>query len=354
MKIARWIFIGITFSLTGASADSLLTPTAFPKTFQDVSFGDRMAVLAEGYGVFDRQYDENGKCISGCPYAGITIERDQDNTEQANAHFADLIANADTPDYTTPDANPPVVMPSIPGTNPSVNPGTNPGINPITPPSTTPPTTNPQPPRITRNSLPLRSPLGENKNILVTSDFGFREYSGGKYFHTGIDIGVGTGTPIYATGDGKVTKVTQDKSSGKYVEIQHSGGMNSQYLHLSQQNVHVGDTVRAGDLVGLSGNTGRSTGPHLHYQIYWMNNGEKAFVDILCPCASSYRRNKKADSYTKIGTSQYTCSHSALNHEYCFASGEKEHRVDWRIKSGHCMDGSSRIQRLPDEIAKCK
>lgn len=341
MKIAGWIFIGITVSATCAFADSLLTPTSFPKTFKDVAFADRLAVLAEGYGAFDRQYDENGKCISGCPYAGLTIERDKENTEYANAYFADLIANADTPDTTVPGDKPIAPdTPNTPGTN------SNSGVLPSIP--------NTKPPRITRNSLPLRSPLGENKNIIITSDFGFREYQGGKYFHTGIDIGIPNGTPIYATGDGTVTRVTQDKTSGKYVEIQHVGGMNSQYLHLTAQNVSVGDTVRAGDLVGTSGCTGNCYGPHLHYQIYWKNNGEKAFVDILCPCASSYRRNKKADSYTNIGTTQYTCDHSALNHQYCFASGEKEHRVDWRINSGHCMDGSSRTQRLPDEIAKCK
>lgn len=337
MKNTRWVLIGFIIYSSVAHGDSLLTPTAFPKTFQDVPFVDRMAVLAEGYGVFDRQYDENGKCISGCPYAGITIEQDQSNTERANAYFADLIANTDTPDYTTPDVNVPPVAPITPGKNPDVN----------TPPSTSSP-------RVTRNSLPLRSPLGDNKGILVTSDFGFREYQGGKYFHTGIDIGVPTGTPIYATGDGKVTKVTQDSTSGKYVEVQHSGGMNSQYLHLSQQKVRVGDTVRAGDLIGISGETGRCYGAHLHYQIYWLNNGERAFVDILCPCASSYRRNNKSDSYTKINTTQYTCAHSALNHEYCFTGNNKENRVDWRIKSRHCMDGSSRTQRLPDEIAKCK
>ena len=350
MKIAWYFFIGVAVSATCAFAESLLTPTSFPKTFKDVAFVDRLAVLAEGYGAFDRQYDENGKCISGCPYAGLTIEHDKENTEQANAHFADLIANADTPDMPVVNYNPPT--PNISNTYnisdtynvPDVN------YNPVLPPSSP----NTKPPRVTRNALPLRSPLGKNKNIIITSDFGFREYQGGKYFHTGIDIGIPNGTPIYATGDGTVTRVTQDKTSGKYVEIQHGGGMNSQYLHLTTQNVRVGDTIHAGDLVGTSGCTGNCYGPHLHYQIYWKNNGERAFVDILCPCASSYRRNKKADSYTNIGTTQYTCNHSALNHQYCFASGEKEHRVDWRIKSGHCMDGSSRTQRLPDEIAKCK
>ena len=65
MKTALWIFIGITVSATCAFADSLLTPTSFPKTFKDVAFADRLAVLAEGYGAFDRQYDENGNVFLG-------------------------------------------------------------------------------------------------------------------------------------------------------------------------------------------------------------------------------------------------------------------------------------------------
>jgi murein DD-endopeptidase MepM/ murein hydrolase activator NlpD len=200
----------------------------------------------------------------------------------------------------------------------------------------------------------MRSPLKNSSQIMITSDFGFRKYEGGQYFHTGIDIGVDVNTPIYATGNGTISKVTQDSTSGKYIEIKHAHGLYSQYLHLNTQNVKVGDNVRAGDVIGYSGNTGRSTGPHLHYQIWWNKGKERAYIDILCPCASSYRRNDEKKSHTKINTSQYTCEHSALKHPYCFYGNEKEHRVDWRIKSKHCMDGSSRTQKLPDETGKCK
>lgn len=93
--------------------------------------------------------------------------------------------------------------------------------------------------------------------------------------HNGMDIGTPVGTPIYATADGTVTAVyNNDQSStrkyqyGKYVLIRHANGLSSLYAHLSQQSVSTGATVKRGQVIGYSGNTGYSTGPHLHFGLY--------------------------------------------------------------------------------------
>lgn len=85
--------------------------------------------------------------------------------------------------------------------------------------------------------------------------------------HQGIDIALKTGDPIYATFDGKVrvSKVAGDY--GNLVVIRHNNGLETYYAHLSKRDVEVGDWVVAGQQIGLGGSTGRSTGPHLHYEV---------------------------------------------------------------------------------------
>ncbi len=86
--------------------------------------------------------------------------------------------------------------------------------------------------------------------------------------HTGIDILVNTGTPVYATGNGKVVFVGRRGGYGKVVEIDHGFGYLTLYAHLSRYLVRKGQLVKRGDKIALSGNTGRlSTGPHLHYEV---------------------------------------------------------------------------------------
>ncbi len=86
--------------------------------------------------------------------------------------------------------------------------------------------------------------------------------------HTGIDILVNTGTPVYATGDGVVAFVGRRGGYGKVVEIDHGFGYLTLYAHLSKYFVRKGQKVKRGDKIALSGNTGRlSTGPHLHYEV---------------------------------------------------------------------------------------
>ena len=101
----------------------------------------------------------------------------------------------------------------------------------------------------------------------VTSRFGprSRPTAGASSVHDGIDIGVPTGTEVRATDGGKVTKAGSNGGYGLYVEIDHGGGTISFYGHLSKIGVRVGQRVSQGDTIARSGNTGTSTGPHLHF-----------------------------------------------------------------------------------------
>ncbi len=85
--------------------------------------------------------------------------------------------------------------------------------------------------------------------------------------HQGLDIGLKTGDPIYATFDGKVRVSKAAGDYGNLIVIRHNNGLETYYAHLSQRDVEVGDWVVAGQQIGLGGSTGRSTGPHLHYEV---------------------------------------------------------------------------------------
>ncbi|OCP18985.1 MULTISPECIES: M23 family metallopeptidase [unclassified Ensifer] len=103
----------------------------------------------------------------------------------------------------------------------------------------------------------------------ITSDFGNRldPFLGRLALHAGIDFRATVGTRIRAAAPGTVTNAGLTGGYGNMVEIDHGNGVASRYAHLSTVLVKVGDRIKAGDVVGKSGNTGRSTGPHLHYEI---------------------------------------------------------------------------------------
>jgi murein DD-endopeptidase MepM/ murein hydrolase activator NlpD len=115
--------------------------------------------------------------------------------------------------------------------------------------------------------VPLRKPVAGD--IDETSPFGVRTdpFVHEAAMHTGIDFRGDTGDPIRATAAGTVTIAGWSGGYGKMVEIDHGNGLVSRYGHLSEIDVGVGDTVRAGGIVGKLGSTGRSTGPHLHYEV---------------------------------------------------------------------------------------
>ena len=89
--------------------------------------------------------------------------------------------------------------------------------------------------------------------------------------HNGLDIGVPIGTPVYAAEDGEIMGVDNNGrvQYGKYILIKHENNLATLYAHLARQVVRKGEAVRRGQLIGYSGNTGYSTGPHLHFGLYW-------------------------------------------------------------------------------------
>lgn len=121
------------------------------------------------------------------------------------------------------------------------------------------------------NDIPAIQPI-INKNLtLLTAPYGMLIHPFYKTLvsHQGVDFTVPEGSRVFATADGKVTEVKNKTTTlGKYVVIKHgSSGYTTQYNHLSKINVKVGQTVRRGDIIGLTGNTGLSLTPHLHYEV---------------------------------------------------------------------------------------
>ena len=120
------------------------------------------------------------------------------------------------------------------------------------------------------------SPIGENWRNVVTSEFGYRRdpFTGERKGHSGMDLAVPTGTSVRAALPGTVTVSTYNQGGyGYYVMIDHGNGLSTLYGHNSQLLARVGQTVEAGDVIALSGSTGRSTGPHLHFEV--RINGER-------------------------------------------------------------------------------
>ncbi|MBE7001911.1 MAG: hypothetical protein E7421_04325 [Ruminococcaceae bacterium] len=104
-----------------------------------------------------------------------------------------------------------------------------------------------------------------------SSPFGYRIHPvyGDWRFHYGVDLSAPSGTPIYASRGGKVTYATYDSSSGYYVSINHLDGFTTKYLHMTHYIVSPGQYVAAGQVIGYVGSTGTSTGPHLHFSVYY-------------------------------------------------------------------------------------
>lgn len=117
-----------------------------------------------------------------------------------------------------------------------------------------------------QDALPIGQPV---KKIRVTSPFGAREdpFQGAPARHEAVDLGGMTGEPVFATAPGKVIRAGQWGWYGNMVEIDHGLGFRTRYAHMDKIFVSKGDAVRAGDRIGTVGNTGRSTGAHLHYEI---------------------------------------------------------------------------------------
>ncbi len=120
---------------------------------------------------------------------------------------------------------------------------------------------------------------------MLTSSYGYRVHpiTGNYSFHNGVDLAAGQGTPIYATKSGKVTTATYNYAYGYYVVINHLDGYSSLYGHMTHYTVSEGDYVERGEVIGYVGSTGYSTGPHLHFTIYYNGNTVNPMSYISIP-----------------------------------------------------------------------
>lgn len=120
-------------------------------------------------------------------------------------------------------------------------------------------------------SIPAIQPVANKQLIALASGFGLRIHPVYKVkkMHNGIDFAASIGTPVYATADGTVTNLSVRFSGyGKMVEIDHGFGYRTRYAHMHDFAVKKGQQVKRGDLIGYVGNTGLSTAPHLHYEVF--------------------------------------------------------------------------------------
>lgn len=122
-------------------------------------------------------------------------------------------------------------------------------------------------------SIPAIQPIN-SKRLSGISGFGYRMHPIYKIrkMHDGIDFAAPQGTPIYATGDGLIIAVGQERGYGNRIMISHGYGYVTKYAHMSKFNVKKGQRVYRGDVIGFVGNTGASTGPHCHYEV--IKNGQ--------------------------------------------------------------------------------
>jgi murein DD-endopeptidase MepM/ murein hydrolase activator NlpD len=115
-------------------------------------------------------------------------------------------------------------------------------------------------------SIPSLIPVA---GVRLSSGFGMRNHPvlGGRRGHNGVDLAGATGTPIRAPADGVVGKAEWFSSYGLYIQMEHGAEIQTRYAHMSRLNVAAGQFVKKGDVIGYIGSTGRSTGPHLHYEV---------------------------------------------------------------------------------------
>jgi len=121
--------------------------------------------------------------------------------------------------------------------------------------------------------LEITPTLWPTASTRVTSVFGMRRdpFSGKPALHNGIDMAGRSGDPIYAAAEGTVAESAYNKSRGQYIVIKHASGLKSVYMHLKRRFAEAGSQVKQGQKIGELGSTGRSTGPHLHFEI-WKND----------------------------------------------------------------------------------
>lgn len=156
-------------------------------------------------------------------------------------------------------------------------------------------------------AIPAIQPVNNEDLTRMASGYGYRTdpFTKARKFHFGMDFTAARGTPVYAAGDGRVTRADNSASGyGNHIRIDHGYGYESLYAHLYKYNVRPGQRVKRGDLIGFVGSTGRSEAPHLHYEIfkdnerinpinfYYGNLTPEEFADIL---KKSQQENQSLD-----------------------------------------------------------
>lgn len=124
-------------------------------------------------------------------------------------------------------------------------------------------------------AIPAIQPVRNENLKQMASGFGYRTdpFTKARKFHEGMDFSAKTGTPIFATGDGVIERADNTVSGyGNHVVIRHGFGYQTLYAHMNKYNCRRGQRVKRGDIIGYVGSTGRSEGPHLHYEVH--KNGE--------------------------------------------------------------------------------
>lgn len=125
-------------------------------------------------------------------------------------------------------------------------------------------------------AIPAIQPVKNEDLTRIASGFGYRTdpFTKARKFHYGMDFTSPRGTPVYAAGDGKVTRADNKASGyGNHIVIDHGYGYESLYAHLYKYNIRKGQKVQRGDIIGFVGSTGRSEAPHLHYEVF--KDGER-------------------------------------------------------------------------------
>jgi murein DD-endopeptidase MepM/ murein hydrolase activator NlpD len=266
------IFIVIVLICAPALA-GFLEPTSFPTVVSDMSFIDRMALLASGYEQFESEYDADGNCISGCSYAAPKLEDEIAAMERWNALVKhELVEEYNYTENTDGSLTPP---PTNNLAQSQASASSQSGA------STPFPSQNNVPANVINNencavraasfgdkTIPYGSPLGHIS--CISSPYGItRTIRGNTHVHYGIDLRAKTGTPVYSPASGTVTVLMiGNPSCGNGMVIKHANGYSTKYCHFSVVSVKRGQQVSAGCMIGRVGNTGFSTGPHLHYSVY--------------------------------------------------------------------------------------
>lgn len=134
--------------------------------------------------------------------------------------------------------------------------------------------------QLAREATPSIRPI---QNGYLSSRYGRRidPFTGRPAFHRGVDFSAPLGTPVHATADGVVVRASRRGRMGKMVELDHGNGLHTRYGHLNGFTVHKGQRIHRGDLIGYVGNTGRSTGPHVHYEVVENGQTENPFLFIV-------------------------------------------------------------------------